>query len=128
MCGFSSKQTYFSKTEDTFQKIKKLRHALENVTNCPSVLPFLPPSCLQKWNLTGKSQACTTALLRLLTSHCASLCNASRFILHVLQSSARSHHELVQLDHTYTPTSVSCNPGFSLGWLIAAPFGCGEFR
>ena len=34
--------------------LKSLGHGLENVINCPSVLPFLPPGCLRKQNLAGK--------------------------------------------------------------------------
>ena len=33
---------------------KSLCPALENVTNCPSALRFVPPSCLRKQNLAGK--------------------------------------------------------------------------
>ena len=42
----SVKQTVSQKERGTF-----LRHALENVTNCPSAVQFLPAGCLWKWNL-----------------------------------------------------------------------------
>ena len=79
----------FFKNREVLSK-KSLSHALENVTNCPSALPLLPPGCLRKWNLAGKSarvdHVCTTAPLRsLVASRSVSLCCASRLILRVLQ-------------------------------------------
>ena len=68
---------FSGKHKGTFQKC--LRHALENVTNCLFVLPFLPPGCLWKRTLVkifaSFECACTTAPLRaLIPSRYASLC------------------------------------------------------
>ena len=88
MWSFSGKQTVSQKARGAFQK--SLCHALENVMTPPSVLPFLTPGCLRKWNLAGKfvifDHACMTAPLRLLIASCyARLCCASQLILCILQ-------------------------------------------
>ena len=54
VCTWSfRKQTISPKSKRYFLK-KSLCHAPENVTNRPSALLFLPPGCLQEWNLSGK--------------------------------------------------------------------------
>ena len=65
ICGVLAQKRVFLKKRGTFQK--GLRHALENVMNCPSALSFLPHDCLRKRKLVGKfasfDHACMTAPL-----------------------------------------------------------------
>ena len=87
-CHSASGTWSFCGNQTISQKPGGLRHALKNVTNCPSALPFLPPGCFR--NLPGKfvsfDHACTTVPLRSpIAFRCASLCRASRLILRVLQ-------------------------------------------
>ena len=93
----------FSKVRGNFWK--SLLLDLKNITNCPSALQFVPPGCLQKWNLAGKfanfDYACTTTpWISLIAFRCASLCCASQFSFHVLRlySNTRSYCELCHLD------------------------------
>ena len=60
---FVMQKKCFSKAERYFRR-KNLHHALKNVMNCPSLLPVLPPVCLENQilvqNFSSFDHVCVT--------------------------------------------------------------------